>query len=64
MPFDIQLTDDQFALLGCLIAIGASFVLMSLSYHANPANKEEAAEAPSVKKLPLPQIQAEERKAA
>ncbi|MCA9042757.1 MAG: hypothetical protein KDA69_00470 [Planctomycetaceae bacterium] len=64
MPFDFQLTDDQFAVLGCLIAIGASFVLMSLSYHANPENSEEKSEAPEIKRLPVPQVQADERKAA
>ena len=62
MPFDFQLTDDQVALLGCFLAIGASLLLMSLSFHARQIQEpqETTAQANAIK-LPIPQ---ENRKAA
>ncbi len=63
MPFDFQLTDDQVALLGCLFAMGASFALMSLSFHANSQHKRDNEEG-EVKSLPLPAGRSNERKAA
>lgn len=58
-----QLTDDQIALLGCMGAIAVSMLLMSLSYHANPANKA-ATEEERLQSIPLRTKQSSERKAA
>ena len=33
MDFFRQLSDDQFALLGCAGALGAAFTVMAVSYH-------------------------------
>lgn len=50
MPFQFQLTDDQFALLGCLLAVAGSMLLMSFSYRSNPAlqknNNQQQGTAP------------------
>lgn len=62
MPFDFQLTDDQVALLGCFIAVAASMVLMSLSFHGNPENKGET--GPDIRTLPMPTAKREQKKAA
>ena len=45
-----NLTDDQTALLGCLVALMAAIGLLAISFHANPANKTR--KMPEVKHKP------------
>ncbi|WP_437230006.1 hypothetical protein SH661x_001733 [Planctomicrobium sp. SH661] len=35
-----SLSDNQTAILACIGAIGASFLLLTISYHGNPANRQ------------------------
>jgi len=37
-----NLTDDQFALLGCAVAFLGGLAVLSLSFHLNPANRTES----------------------
>ena len=39
MQFFSQLTDDQFALLGCAVALIVTGTMMSLSYYIGQANQ-------------------------
>ena len=65
MDLFTNLTDDQFALLGCFGAIIASATVMSLSYFVGPARKAQrvARQLPHVERMKQ-QAQDDQRKAA
>jgi len=58
-----SLTDDQTAILGCMLAFAAATGLLSLSFHTNPQNKVSS-ESNEAETLPMAERQDETHRRA
>ncbi|TWT56828.1 hypothetical protein KOR42_01830 [Thalassoglobus neptunius] len=53
LEFIQQLSDDQTAVVGCVGAIMGATLMLMISFHANPQNRQQAKSLSATKKLEM-----------
>ena len=69
MDLTTMFTDDQLAVLGCFVALGACGLMAALTFHTGPGGKKSLTDSESPRTIParkpaVSEIPAEERRAA